>query len=101
MSNEVYAVQAKHYAQFLVVEEEERNGPVEVEIMDSDDLNETIVAVRDTLEEAETAATEWIESCSSSEEDGIEHQPIAAVNILKTFTTGPARPSEFIKDMWQ
>ncbi|KKM23995.1 hypothetical protein LCGC14_1609600 [marine sediment metagenome] len=99
-TDEAYVVLAKHYAQYLVVEEEERDGPVEVEILDEDDFNEALVAVRDTLKEAEKAATEWIEGCSSTEEDGIEHQPIAAVNIYRVPRTGPARPGRWIKDMW-
>lgn len=101
MADEAYVVLVKHYAQYLVVEEEERNGPVEVEILDEDDVNEALVAVRDTLEEAEEAAIEWIEGCTSTEEDGIEHQPIAAVNIYRVPKGGPARPGEYVKDMWE
>ena len=99
-TDEAYVVLAKHYAQYVVVEEEERNGPVEVEILDEDDVNEALVAVRDTLDEAEKAATEWIEGCVSTEEDGIEHQPIAAVNIYRVPKTGWPRPGEYVKDMW-
>lgn len=101
MANEVYVVLAKHYAQYTVVEEEERNGPVEAEILDEDDINDAIVAVRNTLEEAEKVATEWIEGCIPKEEDGIEHQPIAAVYIYRVPKTGQPVFGKYIKNMWE
>lgn len=86
-----YVVQAWHYAQYQIV------GDGEVEILDEDDCNLALVAVRDTLEEAEEAAQAWNEACEAADEDGIMHQPISAINIFEVAASGLPREGKFVK----
>ena len=86
-----YVVQAWHYAQYEV-----RDG--EVEVLDEDDCNLVLVAVRDSLEEAE-AARAWVDACEASDGDGITCQPVAAVNVFEVPASGPPREARFVKSV--
>lgn len=87
MANSVYVVQAWHYARFTAYE---TGGNVRVDILDEDDVESALVAVRPTLEEAEKAAEEWVGSCVVDEDGdgGLVNWPIAAVNICEVRTDG-------------
>lgn len=74
---------------------------VDVEILDEDDCEMVIVAVRATLKAAEKAADDYVGACRTvPDSDGpVEGHPIATVNILKAFASGPPRPNEFVKSV--
>lgn len=96
LPSEVYLVQAWHYAQY-----ESNEDGSEVEILDEDDCEVVIVSVCDTLKAAEEAADAYNEACRTvpDSEDPVEGHPIATINVLKAFTSGSPRPSEFIKNV--
>lgn len=96
LPEEVYLVQAWHYAQY-----ESNEDGSEVEILDEDDCEMVIVAVRATLRAAEKVANDYNEACRTvpDSEDPVEGHPISTINILKAFTSGPPRPNEFVKNV--
>lgn len=98
MATSVYVVQAWHYEQYLVVEEEEVANSVEVEILDEDDCACVLVASRDSLRKAESAAKAYVKACKTVEDaEDPMGKPIASVNIFKVPTGGDPRPGELVK----
>jgi hypothetical protein len=93
-----FVVQACHYAQFTVYE---TGGDVRVDILDEDDVERVLVAIRDTEEAAQAAAEEWRSSCEPDDEstDGPQNMPLASINIFEVSKAGPPAEGRFVKDV--
>ena len=99
MANTQFVVQAFHYAQFMV--EEIDDDHVNVEILDEDDCDLALVAVRDDLEAAVRAAEEWREVNDPDDEDtrGARNMPLASINIYEVTTGGAVCEGRFVQSV--
>lgn len=88
----LYVVQALHYAQYDCNPEGQ-----EVEVLDENDMNIALVAVRETLEEARTAGAEYIASCSVIQDaEEITGYPLESVSVVKVAADGPPVSGEWL-----
>ena len=98
MADVSFVVQAYHYAQFSTDEGED--GSLEVDILDEFDWNLALVAVCDSEEDAVAAGEAWEERNEpDGDKSGLEHQPIAAINVYEVPRGRTPAEGRFVKSV--